>query len=165
MLLIISGLLFYLSGEISTVASRIYGIRSSNALIAADTTQITDLRSQAQQANPYLSKLTAALPTKTNIIVLSNTVDTIATKDGVNAGFRFGSEGQPNPSGLNYVDFQIGIQGSYDNVARFVQDLENSGYYLTIDNISLVLGSAGTNLDGVMNGRAFFYGNGTNQGQ
>lgn len=159
----VSVVLFYLGKRISAVAGKIYSARTENALLNSEVTQISNLRNQEDQAQQYSSKLSSALPTKSNVIVLSNVVSAIAVKDGVNAGFRFGSEGQKSSNNLNYVEFEISVQGQYDNIAKFITDAENSGYYLTIDNLSLVEGNGG--LDGVINGKAYFYDNGTGQGQ
>ncbi|MCL5016373.1 MAG: type 4a pilus biogenesis protein PilO [Patescibacteria group bacterium] len=162
-LAVIAVLLFYLGRKISSEANKIYTIRTQNALIASDVARISNLRNQAAEAGPYLTKLSAALPTKANVYTLSNTINAIALKDGVNVGFRFGAEGQKSSNNLNYVDFEISVQGSYDNIAKFVEDTENGGYYLTIDNISLVEG--GNGLGGVINGKIYFYDNGTGQSQ
>ena len=155
--------LVYLGRNIGTVSTKIYGLRNQASIYAADIVQISNLREQAKLAAPYSTKLAVALPSKSNVIVLSNTVNTIALKDGVNVGFRFGAEGQRNSVGLNYVAFEMSVQGPYNNIVQFISDLEGSGNYLVIDNISLLAGSNG--MDGVINGRVYFYNNGTGQGQ
>lgn len=155
--------LIYLGKNIQAVSAKIYGLRTQASVYAADIVQISNLREQAKLAVPYSAKLAVALPSKSNVIVLSNTVDTIALKDGVNVGFRFGAEGQRNAVGLNYVGFEMSVQGPYNNIVQFISDLEGSGNYLVIDNISLIVGGSG--MDGVVNGRVYFYNNGTGQGQ
>ncbi|MDE2102645.1 MAG: type 4a pilus biogenesis protein PilO [Patescibacteria group bacterium] len=158
-----AAVLIYLGKNIQAVSAKIYGLRTQASVYAADIVQISNLREQAKLAVPYSAKLASALPSKSNVIVLSNTVDTVALKDGVNVGFRFGAEGQRNAVGLNYVGFEMSVQGSYNNIVQFISDLEGGGNYLVIDNISLLAGSNG--MDGVINGRVYFYDNGTGQGQ
>ncbi len=159
----VATILFYLGSRISTASQRIYRTRTENALLNSEVAQISNLRGQEQEAKQYESQLSSTLPSKSNVLVLSNTIDAIGTRDGVNVAFQFGAEGQKSANNLNYVEFEISVQGSYANITKFVQDVENSSYYLAIDNMSLVEGTGG--LSGVINGKAYFYDNGTGQSQ
>jgi Tfp pilus assembly protein PilO len=141
--LVVSGLLFFLSRDIS---DRVMFIERQRVDLSARS-QILDsllkLKSDSEKARGLLGSLEEALPTKDELIVFSKELEDFARSNQLDFSLRFGAESPATAVDPGTNNFTITSGGTYENLIRFLRNVENSGYFVSFDLFDLTQSSRG----------------------
>lgn len=149
----ISGLLFFLAKDIS---GRVSSIERQRADLSARS-QIVDslirLRADSEKARALIVPLQESLPTKDQLIEFSKQLENFARNNQLDFALRFGAESQSTAMEPGTNNFTITSGGSYENLIRFLRNVENSGYFVSFDLFDLTRSSRGYEI--VVRGKVF----------
>ncbi len=122
---------------------------------SATLSEVTRLKSAAAEIPPLLEKLRRALPNEDGLISLSNDINLTARHYGLGYGFKFGAATSVS-AGLKSIAFDMNLQGSYNDIMKFLGDLESNGRFITLNNIDI--GQQGDKYSAVLNGLIYYNG-------
>lgn len=98
---------------------------------------LADLKKDAEKASPLISVLENRLPTRDELILFPRELTRLANDNNIELGFAFGSESPGSDEEPGVVGFTLSLSGEYDNLAKFLSDIEKSRYYIRITTADL----------------------------
>ena len=117
--------LWWLAHDLDRRALNILTITKSTKRQSQILQILTDLGREAQEAREYQRQIESILPKKDRLLDFPQWVEGVARVNGVAADLVFeGSEVAPVGDTPGYINFSLRIDGSYENVLAFLDDLE-----------------------------------------
>ncbi|MEX0689986.1 MAG: hypothetical protein WD471_01415 [Candidatus Paceibacterota bacterium] len=148
--------IFYLR---STVENKVIAINDYREEIATKISQINSLVNLRSQYNDFasdaLTLMRNKIPTKDQLINISQDFEALAQTERVGFGFSFLGETEPSESSLGFISFRLNINGdTFTQILSLIDKIENFKYLTRIDKVSIQTSEGG--LDASMEGRVFF---------
>ena len=112
--------------------------------------ELAELREEAKAASAYLPILEGSLPEKDSLFSFPDKIRSLASQNGVNVNFSFGSEG-PDSIGYNML-----INGTYAEVVAFLRVIEDIIPYASISSIDVASEGTGSRYTIKIGGNLFF---------
>ena len=125
-LLLASGALYWLSGDIGERTSRIIDKRGliNQQSGLADTIAI--LKTGKTEADKYSLVLNRLVPGKDDLFTFSKWIDNFSKNYGIGINFAFaGGETEPTSESLGFAPFTLSLSGPLDRIESFLRDLES----------------------------------------
>lgn len=132
--------LYMYAGDLASQAQQ---IMSANALVSKQSAAVgvlATLESEAPRAAPYLTAFNTLLPTHDELIRFSDWLSGIAAAHQVTTSFSFTNSNSAAAADTPGTDgISLSAEGSADNLAAFLQDIEFQapGFLLSIDSFTL----------------------------
>lgn len=107
------------------------------------TSQLSQLRVMATEAEGPILKLDQYLPTRDVILFVPSDIQDIARRYSLGFVFRFtGIDAVVSDNVMN-TSFEMNIQGDYEDIIGFIKEVENMPYFINFIDVSLITQSAG----------------------
>jgi len=137
---------------------------SKNLINIQDTRQLLLINSRASETAAILGKewekakraqsfLQNILPSSDQLINLPRELNFLSQENGVGSNFSFGPQSPGGENQPSSIGFRLTVNGSYQNITRFLRALENSRYFIRHDFIDLSQSDSQTS--GVLTSRVF----------
>ena len=94
--------------------------------------KLAQLREEAKTADSYSPRLEGALPNKDELFSFPDEIRAMASENGVNANFAFGSEGADS------IEYNLSVQGTYSELVNFIKALEDKIFFISISGMDIV---------------------------
>lgn len=134
---ILGVILFFLNSNIQEKTRQIQETRLELNLRSQITKTLDSLRRESEQAKLYSAELENILITKDKLVNFSQGLRIIAQQNQIDLKLIFGAETPKIKTGLGEINVTITIDGSFDNLIKFFQGLENSRYSVKLDKLDL----------------------------
>ncbi|MEE8131834.1 MAG: type 4a pilus biogenesis protein PilO [Candidatus Paceibacterota bacterium] len=154
-ILILGAALFFLNSKIKDEVKQIQKVKEKLTLRSQTTEFIALLRRESEQVEPYLDDLDNMIITKDKLVNLSQDLSTIAMQNQVNLKLSIGKETPKTESELGEINITITIDGAFDNLIKFLKDLENSRYFVKLNKLDFT--KKGNDFKGILNGVIFYF--------
>lgn len=154
-ILILGVALFFLSSEIKNNAKEIQEVKEKMVLRSQTTKSIALLRRESEQVEPYLAKLDNILITKDKLVNFSQDLNAIAKQNKINFKISLGKEIPKTESKLGEINITMTINGTLDNLIKFLKDLENIQYFVKLNKLDFT--KKGNGFEGILNGVIFYF--------
>lgn len=139
-LAIILGLLTFimvLNSDLNKRLSRLNDYKAELQSREAAIGLLTQLKSDAERAEPFFSVLKNSLPSRDDLVLFPRELERFAKQYEVDFGFSFGEEAVGSASSPSAVKFTIVLEGQYDNLLAFLKAVEQSRYYIRLSSIDI----------------------------
>ena len=130
--------LFLVSRDVQTQALNIKTAKSDLKTRNQQLNDLARLRGQAQEAQPNLVKLEAAIPDRDELFSLRKELEQLAGSNKLVVNFTFGSEGPKGDNNLGSINFDIKLQGSDLNIRGFINEIESGYPFVRITTLDMV---------------------------
>ncbi|HDH07564.1 MAG TPA: hypothetical protein ENG89_00905 [Candidatus Moranbacteria bacterium] len=147
--------LFFLSSIVEDKAEQIRKAKEELSFRSQVSESIALLRNESGQVEPYLDDLENILITKDNLVNFSQDLKTIAQQNQISLNLSFGTETPKTKNELGKINFTITIDGDFDNLIKFLKDLENSKYFVKLDKLDLTKKGGGLKI--ILKGVIFYF--------
>jgi Tfp pilus assembly protein PilO len=154
LLLIMVGVFLYLHADIKEKSDAIYGSRSDLYAQAQMIENYMSLKEDSVRAESALRKLQSVLPDKDGLYEAKAAFEQMARLRGVAFNWRFGEEQAATKTEPGNVSLEIITQGGYNEVVLFLQDIENSSFFINI--IGADISRQGSQTNAVITAKIFF---------
>ena len=98
--------------------------------------ELARLRDQAKIAQPISDAIGLKVPDRDSLFAFSGYVKSLASKYGVTSAVKFGTE--ERGASYNVIGFNLSLEGDYPSLAKFINDFEESPYFMNVGNIATV---------------------------
>jgi len=102
-----------------------------------EKTKISELRNQVQELEPDLERLELSFVDPGAPIEFVNFLKELSLNSNVQLDISSADFKEPEESEWNYFVFKLELGGSFTNVARFIEKIENSSYWIEIDQVNM----------------------------
>lgn len=152
---VMGGILVYFSYTIRTKSEAVIEARKSLMSRSFAIENFASLRGDWNQgAEGNLELLRDSIPIKDQLITLGKDFQFLASRSGMEFSYApIGETASAAPS-LGFIQFRIGVTGSYDAVQKYIGTLQGFRYITTVDGVALT--RAGLNYGAVIIGRTYF---------
>jgi len=125
-----------LSSDIGNKADVIAISRNNQNEKIQQLNNLAKLQTEREKALPDLAVLRNVFPKRDDLLAFPNTLDKIAVENNVGMQFSFGNEGEGS------IQFDMVLQGSYNDIANFIGTVESGIIFIDIQTIDIT-GSEG----------------------
>ena len=101
---------------------------------------LASLREESVRGREYFNNLASILPEEENLFAFTRVLERFAKARNVNLNFAFGTGSPASGSTAPSLAFRIIADGSYDNIMKFLGDMENEKLLIKLTNIDIVRG-------------------------
>lgn len=101
---------------------------------------LASLREETVRGREYFNELASLLPKEEGLFALTRVLDRFAKARNVNLNFAFGSKNPASGNIAPSIAFRIIADGNYDNILKFLGDMENEKLLIKLNNIDIVKG-------------------------
>ncbi len=136
-LILMIAFLIFLGMDVSDRVALIKSQRQDLLLRLHAFDSLAALRSDVGRAEELSISLENSLPARDQLINFSNALEEIATDNGLEFGFSFESESASTETTPGINNFTITSQGTYANFVRFLNEVEDSRYFVGFSLIDL----------------------------
>src|SRR3989344_8703562 len=133
---IVAGILF-MGRDIKVKGDYIFSTRAGLHSRLNSISQLSQLKVLSDEAEPYLAKLTQALPQRDALLSVRTSTENIARRYDLGYSFNFTGDESDISSGLKAIKFHMSAQGSYQNIINFINAIESIPYFITMTNIDI----------------------------
>lgn len=143
---------FYINNESEYISST----RSDLDRASSISAKLSEFRRNEDDIEAAVEQLDSHVPDRDVVLFVPTEVRDIARRHGLGYVFNFSGEDREVTDEIMSTNFDINVQGDYDDIMRFIDDLENTQYFINILNIDLMSRSSGS-YDGVIRGIIYFH--------
>lgn len=115
---------------------------------------LLSLQADFEHAKPYVSVLENILPIRDQLISFPKDLAFVAQKNKIASAVSFGAETLATDKVPGFVRFSMTLDGPYDNILKFMQEVERGKYIIDWSNIDFI--SDNKSYKGTIFGRVFF---------
>lgn len=115
---------------------------------------LASLREETVRGREYFNSLASLLPKEEDLFSFTRALDRFAKARNVNLNFAFGTENPAVGSIAPSISFKIIVDGNYDNILKFLRDMEGEKLLIKLTNIDIVRGG-GNNYNARISGQIF----------
>jgi len=149
------GLVFF-GFNIGRFTKKIVSVQRELYRRSASLESLATLRSEyVNKAQSYLNVLHNVVPLKDELIDLSKDFESLAGEEKLDYGFTFVGETTATSDSLGSVKFNLTLGGTLNRLLRFVKNLQNFHYLISLDTLSFNRESEETTKMAIQ-GRVFF---------
>lgn len=131
-----AGLIFF-GSNIRNYSVRINSARGELLERSASLSSLASVRNQYKtKAENYLNILNNIIPSRDQLINFAREVQAV-TDDVSGFGFTFVSENPPTANSFGIINFVINLQATIPQFRKFLENIENFKYIVTIENFGL----------------------------
>ncbi len=159
-IIVASGVLFYMAGDIFTNVANITAARNLILQQTDAVATVAELDQNAAGAAPYQAAMDQLLPTQDGLIGFSGWMQKIGDADQVAVTTTFNPNSIPGDALVDSQDvsalgFSVQVQGSLAAIAAFMKDIQSQpGFFVRIDSFDVAGNGASDAL--VARGDVFF---------
>ncbi len=151
--MLIIALLFWLGFDINRRVSNIQKSQNEFASYSKAVSILSSLRGDFEKAKTERQFLENILPQQDKLINFPRELNSLAKQNNLQLAFAFGSQSEGDQTSPGYISFNIVVAGLLSNWSKFLDDLENSNYLISLDSIRIVSDDKGYQLN--INGKVF----------
>src|ERR1044072_7744301 len=131
---LVCGLLYYFAAQLlSGKKEQIVTDRTAITRRSLEQENLSQLKAGAAEAETLQNDLNALLPTQDGLIGFPQFMNTMARNHSLGLTFNFAAApAAPGAGVAGTVSFFATLQGSADNIARFIDDVENKSTRYTV---------------------------------
>ncbi len=148
--------LLFLSSKIQDKAEQISDAKKELNIRSKTVESIALFRRKSEQVQPYLRELQNMLITKDDLINIPKDLKSIAQQNQVNLQITFGVDTPRTETEPGEINIAITTEGSFDNLIKFLKDLENSRYFVKLNKVDLTA-RGDDNFRAVLSGAVFYF--------
>ncbi|HEY4496918.1 MAG TPA: type 4a pilus biogenesis protein PilO [Candidatus Paceibacterota bacterium] len=152
-LIVLISIMVYLGIQIKESASTIYSTRQDLRDKTHNISELSQLRLAAKEAEPFLEKLEAAIPSKDELFSFADDLKEIARMNDLGLNFKFVGEAIIS-GGLGSQKFEANAQGDYRDITFFIRELERSGYITNVLDVNIL--KQGSLFNALLIGEVYF---------
>lgn len=137
----LSAAIFNLGKDIDKNSAKVFELNKNVSSRSTNLTEIARLKAATADLGPLLNKLKRALPDEDALLIdLAGDINTIARRYelGYGAGLKFGPTANVS-TGLKSTSFDMNVQGGYQNIIKFLGDVESSGRFIGFTNLDIAI--------------------------
>lgn len=142
-----------LSYDIGRRAEMIQGYTKELRARVDASLAISSLKTDFEVAKPYFSVLENILPIRDQLISFPKDISFVAQKNKISAAVSFGTETAATASAPGFVNFSMVLEGSYDDILKFMKEVEHGKYVIDWANVDFSFNKK--NYTGTISGRVF----------
>ncbi|MBI4993869.1 hypothetical protein HZC33_02860 [Candidatus Wolfebacteria bacterium] len=154
LILILASALVFVGFDISKKNIQIKDLRQAINLRSELIKNLSVLRSDYNQVEPFKSSLDGLLVNKDKLIEFPRDLNALAAQTKISFTSSFSGE-ELSPGGLGWFGLAMAGDASFDNFIQFVKYLENGKYFLQFDNFDI--SGKDNNFRIMLNGRIFYF--------
>jgi hypothetical protein len=129
---------FLLRANIDHQVSVINDIKSKRNFVSQSAQNLALLVKDAPIAQQYAKKISSLVPTHDYLISsFSSDISNFAKRNNVSLSFVFGNETPSSGSSLGFISFSATMDGSWESIVNFLNDLENRYYSIKINSMDV----------------------------
>lgn len=155
-ILLLGAVLFFLKSNIQEKTRQIQEARRELNLRSQITETLDFLRRESEQARLYSTNLKNMFITKDKLVNFSQDLNILAQQNQIDLKLSFGVETPKTETGLGEINISITTDGSFENLIKFFQGLENSQYSVKLDKLDLTRKDDG-NFKATLSGTVFYF--------
>ncbi|MBI2012958.1 MAG: hypothetical protein HYS88_00685 [Candidatus Colwellbacteria bacterium] len=152
-LVVILAGLFLAARDIQTQVTSIESAKSDLKTRVQQLNDLARLREEAKTAEPYLTKLQAAIPTRDGLFPVRRELEQIASRNSLAFNFSFGNE-NPKENNLGNINFETKLTGGDFNIRSFINEVESNYPFVRINTLDMVRQE--NNFSAVLRGNILF---------
>lgn len=126
----------FLGWDLGNRAKKVSESKAEREIRIEQLNSIAELRTNKVKAEGYIEKLKKVFPDRDSLITFPSEINSRASKHNVASQFAFGNESESS------IQFSLVLQGNYDNISEFVQELEEEILFLDFESIEIAGGGA-----------------------
>lgn len=154
-ILVMGGILAYFASTISSKGEAVIEARKLLMSRSFAIENFAGLRGDWNQgAKENLGLLRDSVPIKDQLITLGKDFQFLAGRAGLEFSYAPIGETAPAVPSLGFIQFRIGVAGTYDVIQKYITTLQGFRYITTVDGVALV--RAGSAYEAVITGRTYF---------
>lgn len=143
----------------STIERKVVAVNDYREELATKTNQINSLVNLRRQYNNFasdaLNLMRDTIPSKDQIINISQELEALGRSEGVGFGFSFLGETDPTESSLGNISFRLNVSGdTLDQILNLVERIENFRYLIKIDRVNIQTNN--NQFNSTIEGKVFF---------
>jgi len=142
LLIVFISLIVFLGKDISQKAGYIAATRNNLNVRLRQLNDLARLREEAKVAEPNLIKLQTLTPTRDKTFSLPRRLEELARANNLGFSFAFGSENPPADN-LGSINFNMTVEGSYQNILSFIRTIETGPYFMKISSFDIIRQESG----------------------
>jgi Tfp pilus assembly protein PilO len=152
-IIVIGMLLFFVRRDIENRVEVAATIRASLVRYNQASASLISLRSNETTANHYLTILRNRLPNRDELINFPKEIVNLANRNKIELGFSFKGDVDAVKEELKNLAFSMTLAGTYDDALKFLRELENHRYFISVENVNLTRKSREENVfNGTLDG-------------
>jgi len=146
----------FVTAAVKKNSAKIDSQKGELALRTQATGFLADLKSDFEKAKPLFDALSGALPPKDDLINLGLEIGGLGKRFNLEIGFTFGAETASGPDQPASINFSLTGTGAYDNILRFMKEIERSPLYIKVNSIDFTRKPDSGNFGFVMSAEVFY---------
>ncbi len=155
LVLVMGGTLAYFASTIGTKGEAVIEARKLLMSRSFAIENFAGLRGDWNQgAKESLELLRDSIPIKDQLITLGKDFQFLAGRAGLEFSYAPIGETAPAAPSLGFIQFRIGITGSYDAIQKYITTLQGFRYITTVDGVTFT--RSGSNYEAVITGKTYF---------
>ncbi len=146
----------FLRAQVAAAANQMIAAQQQFTEQTSVINRLITLRTQYDQfARTDLNVLSNVLPTKDNLINLSQEFQAFAEGNNLKFGFSFRGEDPATPTSPGAIHFSINVSGAtLQDIKTYIQAVKNFHYLTTLDSVHVTRADQG--VDAIIIGRVYY---------
>lgn len=136
-LLMVAVGLILLRRDISRRAQKTIEERNLYTFRSEGVKALSSLREESRISAAYRGELNSALPKEEELFAFTRTADRFAKARNVNLSFAFGLRQPASGDIAPSINFNMGVEGQYANIVRFLEDIEREKILVRFNTIDM----------------------------
>jgi Tfp pilus assembly protein PilO len=152
--LVLGVALWYLRSDISARVASIISMQEQISVRLRASGILAVMKKQKEEALKFEPKLQEFLPLRDHLVTLPRDLSRLATARGVEFGFSFGTESQPQAESAGSISFTLTAGGTLSSVLAFLEDIERSSLIIRLEDVDI--SGDGSRYSLLSHGKVFF---------
>ena len=153
-IVLVSVVLYIVISKFNSINSEILYYKEKAHASQKEINEFSSLKTDSVKAEAALLLMRKVTPLRDDLFMFRADMEKIASKNSLRSIFSFRNDTPGSENTLGYYNFNMTVEGDFDDILAFMKDVEGSLYLLEL-NQSLIKGS-GNNTSGQFDGKIFY---------